>query len=195
MFKDIRTYLIAGLALAVVLLILFWPKKPETTQVKAARDSIQVYKAKEQAAIKAGEAIKKDLHDNKVKYSIAQEAFKREIRGLKKKAQEKRIVIQQVIDTIPAVAEFIVLQDSIILADSIRILQLTMEKQVMEKGFNFLLAEKQNECDALKGMNANLDYINNQQRKDLRKVRRGSRLLKISVVALPVAGLLLGSQL
>lgn len=179
----------------VVCLIFFWPSTPPNSRELELRDSITLHKQKAAAAIKVSQAIVLKMEQDSVKNIVSENAFKIENKRLRKELSKKRVVVQPIIDTIPSLSLFVEQQDSLIQLQATRIDSLVIEKYVMGKSYTFLVAAKDQELAAMRAINDNLGEVLKINKKDLRRARRGNRLLKVGIIALPVGALIVGSRL
>lgn len=87
------------------------------------------------------------------------------------------------------------IQDSVIVLQASRIDSLHLEKMIMAKSYTFLVASKDQQIQALKGVNDNLNAMIEIKNKDLRRARRGGKILKGFAITGTIGGMFLGSKL
>lgn len=193
-------YVIAGLALVVVLLILFQPSPPDLDQQReqAYKTEIAILKLeKDEISSRFDSVVRMSQHKGKSD-SVRLSAKDKEIRGFKVKLSQLREQIKEQVDTLPEIKRFIALQDSVIekQGEVIDTLKASVDFQVnaiKELGKIHVDSEKIAD-DMLTKCESRLQEVTEDYRKQVRKAKRANRFLKAGAVVLGVGGFLLGSQ-
>lgn len=191
--KDVRTWLIIGLAAVIVLLILFQPSKPDEQDTRKYDSLIRVAregeaKAKEQSELRKAAEQKtiqtKKSYDSLKKSSVAQIAYYR--------AHPKVI---EIIREVPIIDSAFRAYDSAIVIRDDRIVELSGELYNCQKMASNAEENFQATLQAQHGANDELVEDNQDLKKDLRKERKRGRGWKALAVVGTVLGFIGGSQL
>jgi predicted RNase H-like nuclease (RuvC/YqgF family) len=198
MIKNPVWYVVFGLVGVIILLILFSPsREPNKEKIESLEYAIAIsdqqkkdleVKHKADSTASAQEIARlNDLLSNKSKQA---DRFERNLAHLKANP-----VVIQIKDSVLEIKETFEVYDSLLASKDD---QLTIQKA--------MIVELKSENERITGnflerLKLSQDAFNAQKeisetyRKEIRKVRRGNRWLKVAGVSLGVAGLFLGSQL
>lgn len=185
--------------IGVLLLVIAWlifdeflrPEPAEPPQVTQSRDSVKHLKALVASLEAAGDTLRHTLEAKDIEQGKQALKFKSQISKLTQKLAEKRPEIEPLLDSIPKLAAFVLLQDSIIDVQAVRIDSLEQQKARQWKDFNKLLDIEQEKFQAATEINLHLSAIGDHYREENKKLKRQNRWLKIGVCSAFVAGLLL----
>lgn len=184
------TLVLSVIVAALIIYILFLPH-PENPAIKHHQDSVVVKKAHIEQLIKREsiliEKIKTDSTENKVR----EIAYNEQIAALKKKAAQKRVVVQEKILSDTSLLAFTDFQDSIIVYQDARIDTLQHEKERQWYTFNEMIKVEDQKFDESQAINRNLEAIISIQNKDNKRLRRQNTWLKVGIGAVAVGGVIL----
>lgn len=165
------------------------PEKPViVSQSDGKIDSLKGLVASLQAA---GDTLRLALEADSIKQAEQALKFKSKISVLTKKLAEKRPDIQPLLDSIPKLAAFVLLQDSIIDVQAVRIDSLEAQKARQWRDFNKLLEVQEEKFQASSEINLHLEAINDNWRDENKRLKRQNRILKVSVGIAFVSGILI----
>lgn len=185
--------IIAVLALVIGYLIYrdFRPTPTIEPEVSKHEDSIAIKRRQIDSLLLKGEQLRLRLESDSIKSIEAQKAFKMRVATLTQKLTEKRPEIEPLLDSIPKLAEFVLLQDSIIDVQAVRIDSLEAQKARQWKDFNKLLDVEQEKFQASSEINLHLTEIAEHYSEENKKLKRQNRILKVSVGVAFVSGILI----
>lgn len=186
---------IIALLLLIGGLIIFWPSKPDSQTIVNANDSIAKILEENQVNLMKARTFELSLAEHRLKATIDSGRYLREISTLRLKMLTKRTQVQLIIDTIPDLREFVQTADNVIELQRQRIDSLEADKAFQASLYNELIYIKDKQIANLEIVSSQKDIVIKDLEKQARKKRRGNRLLKIGVIALPVLALIGGSQL
>lgn len=198
MFKDIRTWLIIGMALIISLLIIFRPQnEPDTEKIQAlemgiAHDKLKIKELEDKNKLESAAHVQEVTQTRDTLKRVQTHAGKLERSLARIRANP---VIIQAVDDIQVLGEAFSTYDSLLESkdDQIElqgrlIVSLEDENKRITGNFMERLEFSEQNFIAQKA-------ISDSYKKDLRKERRTNRLLKAGAVLLGVGGFFLGSQL
>lgn len=193
--RDVKTWLIIGLTVVIVLLILFQPSKPDPER-QIYIDSVKVLQSQKAEISSRFEDLRVYASNKAISDSVQLRAQEREITRLKVKASQARTpkVDTLILDN-PELKVFVEAQDSVIHQQSVLIdtlkNQLRFERNVREQ-----LVALHYDSDKI---SASLQELSEQRivtlEKDLKKERRKGWFLKAVAIVGSVAAFIGGSQL
>jgi hypothetical protein len=195
MKKKLPWFLVALLTLIVILILLFPGKKGLDPDKKAFEDSVTVWKSQQTHAINAGKEIIKQQAERMAQDSVILKAQDKEIYRLKNRTVVTRVVIQPMVDTIPALKTHLEAQDSLVVSlqiqsDTLKHALLNQEKYFM----GLVVAHDAERRISERMVVESLARVETLQRQN-RKFKRQSKLLNVGIVVFGVGGFFLGSQL
>jgi hypothetical protein len=196
MKQKLPWFLVAGLTLVVILLILFnrGNPKPEL-QKQAFETQIAILEADKLTAKAVADSIISKQQSDTERIKIVISAKDKEIHRLKTRTVTTRVVIQPMVDTIPALKTHLEAQDSLVA--SLQIQSDTLKHALYISGKNFMalnVAFQEERRASEKIITESLARIETLQ-KQQRKTKKGNRLLKVLGVAGTVGAFVLGSGL
>lgn len=185
--------IIAVLVLVIGYLIYrdFRPAPTIDPEISNQEDSIAIKRRQIDSLLLKGEQLRLRLESDSIKSIEAQKAFKMRLAALTQKLAEKRPEIEPLLDSMPKLAAFVLLQDSIIDVQAVRIDSLERQKARQWVDFNKLLDVEQDKFQASSEINLHLTEIAEHYSEENKKLKRQNRWLKIGVGSAFVAGLLL----
>lgn len=186
---------IIALLLLIIAGIILWPKPQQSEQVLRANDSIETINERNRILAMSVRTLELDLQHTKNWAKIDSALFVTEITVKNQQLAKKRIKIDTLILENPNLASYMQTADSVFFMMKERIDTLEANLQFQASLYNELIFIKGKEVGNLNMIITQKDIVIKDLEKQARKKRRGSRLLKIGIVVLPVAGLLFGSQL
>lgn len=186
---------IIALLLLIIAGIIFWPKPPEFEGIKNARDSIERITMANTILAMEQRTLELNLAEVKAKATSDSARFYREITVKNQQLAKKRIKIDTLILENPNLASYMQTADSVFAMMRERIDTLEADKQFQEGLFSQMIYIKDKQIANLEIVSSQKDIVIKDLEKQARKKRRGNRLLKIGVIALPVLALIGGSQL
>lgn len=190
-----QIWLIFGLTAIIIYLILTKPKKPDSQAIVNARDSItQLLNANHTHLIQE-KTLATQLIQTKVKSRVDSARFMREITVKDQQLAKKRVRIDTLILENPNLASYMQTADSVFAMLHVRIDTLESQKAFQERLYTDLIVIKVKQIENLEQIITQKDLIIESQEKTIKKSRRGNRLLKVGIIALPVGALILGSSL
>lgn len=190
---DIKTWLILGLLVVIVLLILFQPSKPDKQDTRKYDSLIRVAQAGEAKAKELAELRKADSLrsvESKKEYEVKVKKLEGRISDLKANP-----VIVKIREEVKEVDDLIIAYDSANRVKDDRIAELSGELYDCQKMASNAEENFQATLQAQHGANAELVEDNQELKKDLRKERRKGRGWKALAVVGTVLGFIGGSQL
>lgn len=138
---------------------------------------------------KVDELVKKGKEDS-VKAAKRERALQHKLEALQKKEPELRADIQPAIDTIPKLAAYVALRDSIDAVKDKQLIQARLEKIQLRKDFDTHLKLDDEMFTASIGINEHLKEQVGIYRDKNRKLRRQNNALKVIAVGLTLAAIL-----
>lgn len=173
-------------AIIVILIIALCVSTCSKQEIKHD-NSEQVYrefinqKEKELVVIQNREQeLKEKLHTDSIKNKVSEIAFKREIKLLKFTVSELRKPVQQLIDSVPQLDAFVDAQDSLIHFQEGRIDTLTAQYYLRNIKMNGVITLTEAKFKASQEIRYNVEQLNFQLKKDVRKERRRKTAWKIA---------------
>lgn len=118
--------------------------------------------------------------------------YKSKISNLTQKLAEKRPDIEPLLDSMPKLAAFVLLQDSIIDVQATRIDSLERQKARQWADFNRILDVQEEKFKASQEINVHLLQVTEHYVSENQKLKRQNRWLKIGVGAAFLGGVFLG---
>jgi hypothetical protein len=196
--KNVPYFVVAGLVVVLIIFIMRDCSRPgeqkEAEERKAYEKMITEWKGMAKQAVAQSEAILKDAIARKAKDSLVIKAQDREIYRLKNRTVVTRVVIQPMVDTIPALKAHLEAQDSLVASletqsDTLKHALLNQEKYFM----GLVVAHEAERRISERMVVESLARVEELQKQN-RKVKRQNKLLKVGIVALPVAAIFLMAQ-
>jgi len=191
---KIYPWIVGALAGIIIALILTRPDPPNNLKAQY-EDSIRFLRLKEHDIIAQEARIIQRSKDASLRDSLALASKEREIQALKGRSVKTRVIVQHVIDTIPALKVFVAQQDSIIQIQGTTIDTLKASVEFQRKLFDDLIVSHKAERDISQRIEDEQGQYIAKLEKQVKKSNRGTRLWKAVAVVLGVGGLFLGSQL
>jgi hypothetical protein len=193
--SNLPWFLVIALTIAVILLILFQPKPEPSHYIKENESLIAQKTEKIEVLTKEYEKIASQIHTDSVRQAKKDSVYSFEIKKRDRRISDlkRNPVIVRVREQTPEVDSLIHAYDSAFMQMSAQIFSLqTTLRQVytneamLEHNFNERLELERSKFEDQKA-------ITNQYEKDLRKAKRGNRLLKVAAVLGTGLGLVLGA--
>lgn len=192
--KYFRTWLIIGLAVVVILMLLF-DKDPDPVNTQPWKDTIALKDFQIQELNLQNQALLIDLREDSVRQAKEKQSFLSEINRLSKRRDTSRPQVQPLIDSIPPLKAFIETQDSIILTQAIRIDTLESNLSNLRIDLNEITTNFQEQLKLSQEKFEAQGEILKLSMKENKKIRRANLWAKVGAVALGIGGFFLGSQL
>jgi chromosome segregation ATPase len=191
---DLKTWAIIGLALIIVLMILF--RKPaERTDLTPYKVEIALANRTIDSLSKGGAKLARKIAEDSILQAEEKQVFQKSITGLQARLKEKRVRIDSIILDRPEVKEFISMQDSVISQQAGRIntlenvlTALRVDIKSLNRNFDLAMEAQVQKYDAL-------ESINKLNEKALKKKTRGVKVWKAATVLGTVGAFILGSGL
>jgi hypothetical protein len=192
---DVKTYLILGLALVVILLLLF-DKDPEPYDTTAFKNTISQKEARIQELQLEFATIAKKIKSDSLQALESKRVYEIKVKDLnstvaKLKANPK---VVEILRDNPIVDSLVVAQDSVIQIQGHRIVGL--EHQYWKLSFNVEAITLN--CENQLALHAERfeaqKQLSSTYQKQNRRLRRGNKLLKVGVVLGTVGAFLLGAK-
>lgn len=164
------------LALSIVLIYIlqrefFGPEPTTDPEIAKSRVKIDSLKASIASLQDITDTLTLRLEKDSVEQAEQALKFKSKISTLTKKLAEKRPEIEPLLDSIPKLAAFVLLQDSIIDVQAVRIDSLEAQKVRQWSDFNKLLDIQEEKFQAASEINLHLSAINDHYREENRKLK------------------------
>lgn len=191
---KIRDWIILALTLVIIVLILTRPTAHDDNKA-AYLDSLRFLKAKERDIRLQETRIIQTSKDRAKSDSLKLAHQESKIQALQNRSVKTRVVVQHVIDTIPALKVFVAQQDSIITEQHEVIDTLKASVIFQRKLFVDLVLNHEAERDISKRIESEQDKRIASLEKQVKRTKRGNRWLKAGIIGAAVGGLFLSSHL
>jgi hypothetical protein len=194
--KNIPWYLVAALAIIIILMILFGRGDPKPIlQEKEFKTQIAILEAEKSEAIGVQDSIKERFNERVVKDSVAIRAFKVENSRLKAKVASIRPRVVQILVDNPSVDSLVNTLDTLNQKLEIENSRLQYSLQIQGKEFIDLTVAVDSERRANeKIIMESLARVESLE-KQVKKKQKGQKLLKVVAVVGTIGAFVLGSQL
>jgi hypothetical protein len=187
-------WVIIGMALVIIALILFQPKKPEVDitpfEIQIAEQNLII-----DSLAKSNRATIKRIQEDSIIQAEERASFLERYTRLKGKLGQQRVRIDTVIRENPEVARYVELADSTIQVQGERIDTLERNLSDLRVDMSKVVSNLNQQIAATQVKFENEKKIADTYRDENRKIRRGNRLLKAGAVVIAVGSFFLGSQL
>ena len=128
------------------------------------------------------------LRKDSAYYKSREVAYNEQIKSLKKKAYEKRVVVQKIILSDSSIHDFVVIQDSIIFTQDQRIDTLLSEKETQRRTYNQIFSVQESKYKASREINESLQSAINGRDKENKRLKRQNTILKIGIGTAVIGG-------
>jgi hypothetical protein len=194
--KNVPWYLVAALAIIIILMILFGRGDPKPIiQEKEFKTQIAILEAEKSEAIGVQDSIKERFNERVQKDSVAIRAFKVENSRLKAKVASIRPRVVQVLIDNPSVDSLVKTLDTLNQKLEIENSRLQYSLQIQGKEFIDLTVAVDSERRANeKIIMESLARVESLE-KQVKKKQKGQKLLKVVAVVGTIGAFVLGSQL
>lgn len=193
--KSWQTWLNLILVLTIALMILFWPSKPDPTEIT----TLQQHDSAKQVQFDSVKRLNQSLTDDLQKKTLEAERVQDSLITLVKKKQARQVIIKPVVmaqtDSLPIVREYIARQDSIAEDLSNHIKSLEFELSNTTKTLLSIRANMETEIAFMQDKYKIALQEAEVYRKGWKKEQRKTKVWKVAAVVLGVGGLMAGSAL
>jgi chromosome segregation ATPase len=191
---DLKIWAIIGLALIIVLMILF--RKPaERTDLTPYRVEIAHQQLVIDSLTKSRSSLNRKIQEDSILQAEEKQAYQKSITGLQARLKDKRVRIDSILVESPALREYVATADSVISFQSARIDSLESDKAELRVNVLEVTANFEAQLSATSQKLKLTEDLAAAYKKEARKAKRGNRWLKSGAVAGVVGALILGSNL
>lgn len=202
--KDARTWIIIGLAVVVILLLVFrgnngGPSKEQIEREAQYARQAAIDNVEKTNAVARADSIQKSHVEYKDSVKVALSAKDKRIHTLTTRLTQQRPTVQPYLDTIPVLKQFVQTQDSLLQTQDSTIQILRASNYRIAKDFDALsiamVDERKISEKMLQDCEANRESLKNDLEKATKKEVRKVKFWKAAAVVGTVGAFLLGAQL
>jgi len=187
---DLKTWAIIGLALIIVLMILF--RKPaERTDLTPYRSEIAHQQLVIDSLTKSRSSLNRKIQEDSILQAEQKQAYQKSITGLQARLRVKRVRIDSILVESPALREYVATADSVISFQSARIDSLESDKSELRVNIREITANFFKQIEAHESKLKATEEITQVYKKDLRKQRRKTKVATALIPVVAVGAILL----
>jgi chromosome segregation ATPase len=187
---DLKTWAIIGLALIIVLMILF--RKPaERTDLTPYKVEIAHQQLVIDSLTKSRSSLNRKIQEDSILQAEEKQVFQKSITGLQARLQVKRVRIDTLWQTSPALREYVATADSVISFQSARIDSLESDKAELRVNIREITANFEAQLSATQVKLKATEDLAAAYKKEARKAKHLNRWLKAAIPVTAVGAFLL----
>lgn len=193
--KDIKTYLVIGLAVVIVLMLLF-DKDPEPN--REAEEQLKVALAiadlKIDSLSKSRTKLARKIAEDSILQAEERHTFQNAIGSLQTRLRQRRDKIDTLILESPALRDYAATADSVIAIQSARIDSLESDKAELRVDVREITSNFEAQLEAMRSKLKATEEIAGVYKSQVRKEKRKVKVWKVATVVGIVGSLWIGSQ-